>query len=174
MNKTIQMDILGGACRLEGVVISTTSASISVVFGDEVVRQYKQYLYDDFNSLKSFGAQDSELVSFQNNLQTTAEHLRDAGEVEADIEDRYADMSVYFKEPWIVGTDAVDIQLFIMKELKDPEYYYIDNWRLALVGHAESEQAYNEKRKQGCCGFYDEELKTKSGNTYKVGFNYGH
>lgn len=49
-----------------------------------------------------------------------------------------------------------------------------DNFRLALVGDADSEKEYAKRQEQGCCGFYDTTLTAPSGNVYKFGFNYGH
>lgn len=34
--------------------------------------------------------------------------------------------------------------------------------------------AYFEILKEGCCGYFDSSIKTKSGNLYFYGFNYGH
>lgn len=49
-----------------------------------------------------------------------------------------------------------------------------DNHRIAVIGNDEEERIYAEQESQGCCGFIDEKLITKSGVRFKYGFNYGH
>lgn len=55
------------------------------------------------------------------------------------------------------------------------EYDCVDNYRIAIVGDAESEAAYEEAQRQGCCGFVDVKLgPSPSGRSYLYGFNHGH
>lgn len=47
-----------------------------------------------------------------------------------------------------------------------------DNFRLSVNGVQDKE--YSEALSNGCCGFHDDTIKLKSGNTVKFGYNYGH
>lgn len=50
-----------------------------------------------------------------------------------------------------------------------------DNLRLAVEGDVASENAYEDARRSGCCGFFDVRFDgAPSGRTYLWGFNYGH
>lgn len=53
------------------------------------------------------------------------------------------------------------------------EYECADNLRLARVDNPEECAEYDERRDDGCCGFYDQEIEHPDGNIL-VGFNYGH
>lgn len=47
-----------------------------------------------------------------------------------------------------------------------------DNFRLSVNGN--HDKRYQEQYQNGCCGFYDDTIRLKSGTTVKFGFNYGH
>jgi hypothetical protein len=49
----------------------------------------------------------------------------------------------------------------------------MDNFRFSDDSD-EYNRLYDESADRGCCGFYDEEIKLKSGKIFKFGFNYGH
>lgn len=53
------------------------------------------------------------------------------------------------------------------------EYEYPDNFRFCLVGDDKQMKEYIRRGRDGCCGFYDEEVVIE-GKKYKIGFNYGH
>ena len=62
-------------------------------------------------------------------------------------------------------------------ETNDPDqtnYEYADNTRYAILGNQEQEQAYEDIRKEGCCGSCDVEIQLPDGSTLLFGFNYGH
>ncbi len=59
------------------------------------------------------------------------------------------------------------------EEHPDAEDPCCDNYRVAIVGNAESVSRYEEARATGCCGFADSEIQV-GGVTLLVGFNYGH
>ena len=48
----------------------------------------------------------------------------------------------------------------------------IDNFRISV--NSKKDKEYRKIYDNGCCGFYDETMQTKNGNTIKFGFNYGH
>lgn len=50
---------------------------------------------------------------------------------------------------------------------------FMDNFRVAKKDSPEDVKQYKALRKKGCCGFFDEELEIE-GETYLVGFNFGH
>lgn len=58
------------------------------------------------------------------------------------------------------------------------EYEYTDNLRLARLANPDEMALFAQISKQGCCGFYDEELLVvlPDGRESRVivGFNYGH
>lgn len=59
----------------------------------------------------------------------------------------------------------------------DPDhdrFEYSDNFRVATVGNAEEEAAYEEAERNGCCGSVNIELQTEDGAAFLYGFNYGH
>jgi hypothetical protein len=47
----------------------------------------------------------------------------------------------------------------------------VDNWRIFPANMIDE---YNEVQITGCCGFYDSKYSCVSGNSYLLGFNYGH
>jgi hypothetical protein len=53
-------------------------------------------------------------------------------------------------------------------------YDCVDNTRYAILGNKDQEHAYEEIRKNGCCGSCDVELPLKDGSILLFGFNYGH
>jgi hypothetical protein len=68
----------------------------------------------------------------------------------------------------------------VPETLEDLEYQiarydleYVDNYRVAIKGDKESENAYKESIKRGCCGRFDTTTKIK-GVEYRIGCNYGH
>lgn len=50
---------------------------------------------------------------------------------------------------------------------------YADNFRAAIRGNHESEDAYYALAKRGCCGRFDT-TTVINGITYMIGCNYGH
>lgn len=54
------------------------------------------------------------------------------------------------------------------------DYEYADNFRIATVGNAEEEAAYEEVQAGGCCGYFDTVMETLDGKEFRWGFNYGH
>jgi len=75
---------------------------------------------------------------------------------------QYPDESAWLRE-----------QLYdLIDEIDNP---YIDNWRWCLVGDKKAEAKFAVAEARGCCGFaFKEVVHPKSGNTYKIGFNFGH
>jgi hypothetical protein len=69
--------------------------------------------------------------------------------------------------------DAKKIGTTFQNILKDPDYCYADNFRVAIVGNKDLEEQYKLLRAEGCCGFYDK-IHEIDGVKYKIGFNYGH
>ena len=56
-----------------------------------------------------------------------------------------------------------------------PEFEYIDNERLMIIGDEATEDVYEEAERMGCCGNHSVEFgPSPSGNKYVFGFNYGH
>jgi len=53
------------------------------------------------------------------------------------------------------------------------QYHYADNFRVAKVGDDAETELYNKARKNGCCGYHDEEYQIMF-QTFKIGCNYGH
>lgn len=53
-------------------------------------------------------------------------------------------------------------------------FVYIDRFRVARLDSDDEMRTYEKVRKDGCCGFYDEEFELKSGVKFKYGFNHGH
>lgn len=51
---------------------------------------------------------------------------------------------------------------------------YADNFRVARVGDKQGTAAYHERKRQGCCGYFDSQVKCLSGRIYWIGCNYGH
>jgi hypothetical protein len=71
--------------------------------------------------------------------------------------------------------DLEEVQNFLGDTYQnDDSYEFADNLRIAWVGSPEEIEHYEERRNNGCCGYFDEELKCKSGRIYQIGFNYGH
>ena len=74
-----------------------------------------------------------------------------------------------------------DILVFVKDEDKDEvacefainvsHLEYADNFRVFPLN--KTKEYYNIKNK-GCCGFFDIQVKCKSGNIYWIGCNYGH
>ena len=48
-----------------------------------------------------------------------------------------------------------------------------DNFRFAFIGDKPEIQKYNEQQNNGCCGFFDREVKV-GGRLATIGCNYGH
>lgn len=69
-------------------------------------------------------------------------------------------------------TDEI-IEEKIKKIVLDGDYENADNFRYAEIGNDLQELIYKEKKRDGCCGYYDEVI-TVEGIDYIVGFNYGH
>ena len=70
------------------------------------------------------------------------------------------------------------IASFIRKQLQLAEDktndYCIDNERWAKKSDPISVARYEYHAKRGCCGSHDEEVIGPDGETYLIGFNYGH
>ncbi len=66
-------------------------------------------------------------------------------------------------------------KLFRMLQVAIVDYgdCFNDNWRYCKVGHTPSEKLYREMHEKGCCGYYDDKVVI-NGDTYKIGFNFGH
>ena len=62
-------------------------------------------------------------------------------------------------------------------EKNDPNgwtYEFTDNYRFAIEGNKEHEEAYEGRRMNGCCGFCDVTIPLPDGTNLLYGFNYGH
>jgi len=62
------------------------------------------------------------------------------------------------------------INEIIEEELND---LCVDNYRVALLDDPEAMAEYEEKKENGCCGFYDIEVLI-AGERAMLGCNYGH
>jgi hypothetical protein len=51
---------------------------------------------------------------------------------------------------------------------------YVDNIRWARKWDGGAAEAYEKARDGGCCGSYDTEVETESGDVWLLGCNYGH
>lgn len=67
--------------------------------------------------------------------------------------------------------DKIDVGIALAEAIIRVDDPYTDNIRV-FPEHMEDE--YEDVRARGCCGSYDNEIITKSGNRYFYGFNYGH
>lgn len=71
--------------------------------------------------------------------------------------------------------DLEEVQNFLHDTYHNHEdYEFADNLRIAWVGSRSELAQYDDIRSSGCCGYFDQELKCKSGRIYQIGFNYGH
>ena len=62
-----------------------------------------------------------------------------------------------------------------MMVVAEEDYEYVDNVRVARVGDKAEEEAYEDQKQHGCCGYYDDEVgPSPGGHQYRWGFNYGH
>lgn len=77
----------------------------------------------------------------------------------------------YGKEDAKFVIDGLEI---MVQKLEDDGEACIDNFRVALKGDPSDEEEYENLVSEGCCGFYDDEIESPSGNTYMIGCNYGH
>lgn len=68
----------------------------------------------------------------------------------------------------VIGTQIDDA---IAEASKDKDC--VDNERWARKRNSPDRRRYAKARKSGCCGFYDAEIII-DGETYLIGFNYGH
>jgi hypothetical protein len=51
----------------------------------------------------------------------------------------------------------------------------IDNLRVCPTSNGEKTDSYKDSLLSGCCGFYDKRITNEyTGNSFWVGFNYGH
>lgn len=57
--------------------------------------------------------------------------------------------------------------------IDEEEWDCVDNLRVYKEGDSEGEFAYNERRRMGCCGFFDDEVEI-DGEIWHIGCNYGH
>lgn len=74
-------------------------------------------------------------------------------------------------------TEAQKEAIALWWEENDPDGYvydYVDNRRYAVAGNIEQQEAYDDLRMGGCCGFLDVELDLPDGSVLWFGFNYGH
>lgn len=52
---------------------------------------------------------------------------------------------------------------------------YIDNYRVTRVIDSKVSSCYLERKDSGCCGSLDKPVKNPlTGNSFKIGFNFGH
>jgi len=67
--------------------------------------------------------------------------------------------------------DRLEILVALSIAMLDTEYE--DNFRIfpnTYNGHKQ----YTKIKNEGCCGFFDSQMRCKSGKSYLYGFNYGH
>lgn len=50
----------------------------------------------------------------------------------------------------------------------------VDNFRVALKRNSSQRRRYRNVQKRGCCGSHDFEAVGPDGETYLLGYNYGH
>lgn len=62
----------------------------------------------------------------------------------------------------------------IQEEVEAMEAMCVDNWRVARLGNSPQMRRYRRQQKRGCCGSHDIIRRGPDGNTYMLGFNYGH
>lgn len=62
---------------------------------------------------------------------------------------------------------------FAHNEASKNGYCNADNFRIARIDNKIELEQYEKLRKEGCCGFFDEEIELKNFKI-KFGFNYGH
>lgn len=67
--------------------------------------------------------------------------------------------------------DRIEIAVRLATCILREDVEFVDSHRVFPVS---MEREYQEFLKKCCCGFYDERMKTRSGNLYYIGFNYGH
>lgn len=60
----------------------------------------------------------------------------------------------------------------VTNSIRQLDKYCCDNFRFSING--ENADQYESVRSMGCCGFFDDTIVLKSGNTIKYGFNFGH
>ena len=75
-----------------------------------------------------------------------------------------------------LGTFLANRIAFAIRKTKD---LCIDNIRIARAASEEEMTAYNKRREQGCCGFFDAKVRFYSDEKeepeiFWIGFNYGH
>lgn len=59
---------------------------------------------------------------------------------------------------------------WMARQVDDP---YVDNERFAFMDDLPALDLYETKRRNGCCGFFDEEIEV-DGRRAVIGCNYGH
>lgn len=77
----------------------------------------------------------------------------------------------------IALSDLQDARDWAMEELfwYANELEYCNNYRIALVGNREEEEAYDEALAAGCCGYMDRVVTDPvTGYRFKIGCNFGH
>lgn len=81
-------------------------------------------------------------------------------------------MEIDFRS-WSIEDRCTIETLIRDKFCNEAEYEYSDNVRYARMWRGEEVEDYNERFKQGCCGFHDEMIFADDG-IILFGFNYGH
>jgi hypothetical protein len=75
------------------------------------------------------------------------------------------------------ATEAEHVAINEWFDANDPNgdaFDCMDNCRIATVGNAAEEAAFDEAERGGCCGCMSITLKTADGVEFLYGFNYGH
>lgn len=71
----------------------------------------------------------------------------------------------------VKSKDLVEVAERFSKYIDDIDDHCVDNYRVFPESMGNE---YDSIKYQGCCGFADYTYTASSGNTYLMGFNYGH
>ena len=76
----------------------------------------------------------------------------------------------------VVGFDGVPKEVWydLLYEINKYELENADNLRAYRLKDNAYRSVYNKREQQGCCGFFETWTKTRSGETWIIGCNYGH
>lgn len=72
---------------------------------------------------------------------------------------------------YVLDEDIAEVSVEFMLELEKVNDPCCDNYR---IFPEDMYDEYQVEAMQGCCGSQDSTFKTTNGNTYLLGFNYGH
>jgi hypothetical protein len=72
-----------------------------------------------------------------------------------------------------IFTSEQEAEAWMDKDLEDSDEHCIDNYRFAFLDDAKAMADYQDKKDNGCCGYFDEEVVV-NGRKAIIGCNYGH